>query len=225
MGFVKLINNQPSPFGRKVMIALREKNVPFEIEWDIPWHKDTTVAHYNPLEQLPILVADDGTIVYESSYILEWIEHRFPTPALVPANGADILEMKLFQVLSVGVMDALVRMNFEQARPEACRSSEWVARQKRKVAGGLGEISRRIGNREFAVADMFSLADIEIGAVLGHLDFLIRSIPALGEVIDDVQWRSRHPNLAGYIDRLEQRVSFREAPPQMVRIDFQSVIA
>ena len=217
---MKLINNQPSPFGRKVMIALREKNLPFEVSWDIPWHKDTTVDHYNPLEQLPILIADDGTTVYESSYILEWIEKRYPEPSLVPASDQDILDMKLFQVLSVGVMDAIVRINFE------CQSSEWVARQKRKIVGGLKELSRLLGDKEFAIAGKFTHADIEIAAVLGHLDFLTRSIPVLGEIFEkEIRWKTQHPNLASYIETMEQRPSFLEAPPQMVEIDFQSVIA
>lgn len=222
---MKLINNQPSPFGRKVMIALREKDVPFEIEWDIPWHKDTSVGEYNPLEQLPILVTDDQEVVYESSYILEWIEHRYPEPPLRPAADEAILELRLFQVLSVGVMDAIVRMNFELARSEACQSREWMARQKRKMVGGIGEIGRRIGDRRFAVADMFSHADIEIVAVLGHLDFLTEKIPALGEIFEkDLKWRSAHPNLARYVDELEQRPSLSAARPEMVEIDFQSVV-
>lgn len=223
---MKLINNQPSPFGRKVMIALREKSIPFEIVWDIPWHKDTSVSHYNPLEQLPILLTDDDTIVYESSYILEWLEVNYPAPPLVPTDRHDMLEMKLFQVLSVGVMDAIVRINFELARPQACQSGEWIGRQTRKIVGGLREISRMIADREFAVAGQLSFADLEIGSVVGHLDFLTRSIPALSAMFErDVRWRSEHPNLAHYIDNLEQRPSFRAAPPQMVEIDFQSVIS
>ena len=148
---MRLINNKPSPFGRKVMIALKEKDIPFEIEWDIPWHKDTTVDHYNPLEQLPILVTEGGEIVYESSYILDWLEHHYPDPSLIPETPDERLKMKLFQVLGVGVMDAIVRINFELARPQECQSNEWMQRQKRKIAGGLGEISRIIGNEELVL--------------------------------------------------------------------------
>ena len=68
---MKLINAKPSPFGRKVVIALHEKQIPFELQWDIPWHADTCVGEWNPLQQLPILIADDGEVVYESSYILD----------------------------------------------------------------------------------------------------------------------------------------------------------
>lgn len=223
---VKLINNKPSPFGRKVIIALEEKNVPYVIELDIPWHSDTTVPEYNPLEQLPILITDSGETVYESSYILEWLEVRYPEPPLVPAAAEDRLKMNLFRVLSVGVMDAIVRINFELARPSACQSEAWKQRQKRKTVGGIREIGRLLDGREFAVAGMLTHADLEIGAVLGHLDFLIENIPPLGEVLEkDVDWRSLHSGLDAYIQGLEQRPSFLAAPREMVEIDFQSVIA
>jgi glutathione S-transferase len=223
---MKLINNGPSPFGRKVMIALSEKGLAYDIEWDIPWHKDTTVHHYNPLEQLPILISDSGEKVYESSFILAWLERHFPLPALVPSDPDELLRMKLLQVLSVGVMDAIVRINFELARPSEHQSTEWVSRQKRKVAGGIKELSRLIGEREFAVGDALSHADLEIGSVLGHLDFLSSSIAVLAEIFDkEILWRSRYPNLDRYIDRLESRPSFQQAEPFMVNIDFQSVIA
>lgn len=223
---MKLINNQPSPFGRKVIIALKEKGIPFEIEWDIPWHKDTKVNHYNPLEQLPILVTEDNQVLYESSYILEWLEHHYPDPALVPSQAEDLLEMKLFQVLGVGVMDAIVRINFELARAPECQSNEWLERQKRKIKGGLKEVNRRLGNNEFAVAGMLTHADLEIGSVLGHLDFLAASIPALSDLFEkEIAWRKQFSNLGPYIDNLEKRQSFRECPPQMVEIDFQSVVS
>lgn len=223
---MKVINAGPSPFGRKVMIALHEKGLPFEIQWDIPWHKDTTVPHYNPLEQLPILVGDQGEVVYESSYILAWLERHHPTPPLVPSGDDEILRMKLFQVLGVGVMDAIVRTNFELARPPAHQSSEWIARHKRKIVGGIREIGRLLGDDEFAVGGALSHADLEVGSVLGHLDFISRNIPPLGEIFErDVMWRSRHPNLGRYVDSLEKRPSFLAVQPHMVEIDFKSVIA
>ena len=223
---MRLINAKPSPFGRKVMIALHEKGIPFDVVWDIPWHKDTSVAAHNPLEQLPILITDSGETLYESSYMLEWLEHHYPTPPLIPGDAALVLRVKLFRVLAVGVMDAIVRINFELARPADCQSREWMARQKRKIVGGIREIGGLLDGGRFAVSDTFTIADIEVGAVLGHLDFLIANIPPLGELLEkDVDWRRLHPALEGYINGLERRPSFAAAPREMVQIDFQSVVA
>ena len=176
---LKLINAGPSPFGRKVMVALHEKQVPFAVEWDIPWHRDTIVGAHNPLEQLPILIAEDGETVYESSYILEWIDLRFPEPPLTPADPEARLAMGRYRVLAVGVMDALVRTNFELSRPPAQQSREWVSRHIRKINGGLRELDRLIGDRDLAVGEALSLADIEVGCVLGQLDFIGAHVPPL----------------------------------------------
>ena len=136
---MKLINARPSPFGRKVAIAMLEKGIPFEVQWDIPWHADTAVPAFNPLEQLPILVTPSGETVYESSYILEWLEHHFPQPSLMPADPALRLRAGLFRVLAVGVMDAIVRTNFELARPAENQSGNWIARHTRKISGGIAK--------------------------------------------------------------------------------------
>ena len=223
---VKLINNGPSPYGRKVMIALREKGIPFEIEWDIPWHKDTTVHHYNPLQQLPILLGERGEVVYESSYILAWLERHYPSPPLSPSDLDDTLAVRLYQVLGVGIMDAITRINFEMARPDGHQSRVWMDRQRRKILGAVAELGKLIGNREFAVGSALSHADLETGIVLGHFDFMAKNIPALSHLLDgQIQWRQRHPNLALYIDNLETRPSFKASAPHMVQMDFQSVIA
>lgn len=208
------------------MIALREKGIPFEIEWDIPWHKDTTVHHYNPLQQLPILLGDNGEIVYESSYILAWLERHYPQPSLAPTDPDDLLALRLFEVLGVGVMDAITRINFEMARPEAHQSKEWMARQERKIVGAVAEIGKLIGDNEFALGGEFGLADLEVGTVLGHFDFMARNIPALSELLDErICWRGQHSNLGRYIDALEQRPSFLASTPQMLQMDFRAVVA
>lgn len=68
---MKLVNAKPSPFGRKVAIAMKEKSIPFEMMFDVPWSDSTCVPQYSPLEQLPLLVTDDSENVYDSMYILE----------------------------------------------------------------------------------------------------------------------------------------------------------
>ena len=222
---MKLINAKPSPFGRKVVIALHEKRIPFDLEWDIPWHEDTCVGQWNPLQQLPILIADDGEVVYESSYILEWLEVRYPQPPLVPSDPSERLAMGRFRVLAVGVMDAIVRINFELARPVEQHSRNWLLRHQRKITGGIREIGRLIDGKPFAVGSVLTHADLEVGSVLGHLDFLIKEIPPLASaLLGEGGWRSLHPCLSGYVAGLEMRPSFQKATREMVRIDFKNVV-
>jgi len=223
---MKLINNGPSSFGRKVMVALLEKNIPFDVEWDVPWHDDTVVDTLNPLEQLPILVTDAGEVVYESSFIIEWLDSRFPQPLLTPEDPELRLEMGRFRVLAVGVMNALLLANFEYARPPGQQSAAWADRQLRKVKGGLSVLNTLVTDRPFVVGDHFSLADIELGCVLAHLDFIADKVPPLKAFFSDqIRWREDCPSLSRYTDDIVQRPSFLNSTPFMVDINFSSVVA
>ena len=199
----RLLSATPSPYARKVRIALAEKGIPFELITEVPWDSDTSTPQYNPLEKLPVLICDDGTSVYESRYILEWLELKHPTPRLTPEDVDGILAVKRFEVLADGVCDAGVLLFWERARAPEKRSAEWAARQQRKVEGGLRELSRLLGEREYCVGDTFTLADIAVGSLLRWLDIRMEDNP----------WRRLHPNLAALSDRLEDRPSFRDTVP------------
>lgn len=200
---MKLISATPSPYARKVRIALAEKDIPFELVTEVPWNSDTSLPLHNPLEKLPVLLLEDGRSLYESSYILEWLERKYPQPPLLPPDDDGILEAKRCLVLGDGVCDAFLLVFFERRRPPECQSASWIARQMRKIDGGLAEIARTIGEKEYVVADRFGLGDIGIGAVLGYFDVRF----------PELDWRARHPNLADYFARLSERPSFRDTVP------------
>ncbi|MCC5860220.1 MAG: glutathione S-transferase N-terminal domain-containing protein [Ectothiorhodospiraceae bacterium] len=198
----KLISATPSPYARKVRIALEEKGLPFELLTEVPWDNTTSTPKFNPLEKLPILLLEDGSSVYESSFILQYLEVKYPEPPLLPADVDDALTARKLEVLCDGVCDALVLMFLERMRPGG-GSPEWIARQRRKIDGGLREIATIVGDREWAVGDRFSLGDIAAGTVVGYISVRFPELP----------WRTRHPNLAALSDRLEARPSFRNSVP------------
>jgi glutathione S-transferase len=199
----QLISATPSPYARKVRIALMEKDIPFELLTEVPWDSTTSTPKYNPLEKLPVLICEDGSSVYESRFVLEYLELKHPTPALLPKDVDGILAAKRLEVLCDGICDALVLMFFERMRPEASQSAEWTARQRRKVDGGLKEIARLIGARPFAVGESFSLGDIAAVTVVAYMS--VRW--------PQMNWREQYPNLAAYSDRMEQRPSFQKSRP------------
>lgn len=200
---LRLISATPSPYARKVRIALAEKGIPFELITEVPWNDDTATPQYNPLEKLPVLLLPDGGSVYESHYILEWLEAMCPTPPLVPADIAGRLAARQVEVLADGVCDANVLMFWERHRPAGQQSAPWMARQMRKIEGGVRALADIAGERDWVVGDRFGLADIATGTVLGYLTV---RFPAF-------DWRGRHANLARLSDRLEQRPSFKATMP------------
>ena len=122
-----LISATPSPYARKVRIALAEKDIPFTLQTEVPWDDTTNTPQYNPLEKLPVLILGDSkTAVYESHYILEWLEAKHPEPALLPSEVDDRLFARKVEVLCDGICDALVLAFFEKQRER--QSEEWTAR-------------------------------------------------------------------------------------------------
>ena len=198
----KLISTTPSPYARKVRIALLEKGIPFELITEVPWNGTTATPKYNPLEKLPVLIPDDGEAVYESSYILDWLELKFPQTSLLPQDVDDILAAKKLDVLCNGVCDAVVLTFFELQRTGG-GSPEWLARQRRKIEGGLKEVARIVDTREWAVGDHFNLGDIAAGTVVDYLSVRLKELPL----------REMYPAPAAYADRLALRPSFASTVP------------
>ena len=204
---LQLISATPSPYARKVRIALAEKGIAFELLTEVPWNNTTSTPKFNPLEKLPVLILEDGSSVYESSYILQYLDLKYPTPPMLPADVGDVLAARKLEVLCDGVCDALVLTFFERMRGEGA-SPEWTARQRRKIDGGVKEMARLVGKGEWAVGDRFSLGDIAAGTLVGYMAVRFPELP----------WRTQYPNLAALSDRLEQRPSFKNSVPSAQKI-------
>jgi glutathione S-transferase len=199
----RLMSATPSPYARKVRIALAEKDIPFELTTEVPWDRTTETPRHNPLEKLPVLVLPDGTGLYESRYILEWLEAKHPAPPLLPDDTDGRLAARKVEVICDGVCDALVLLFWERRRPPGHQSPEWTARQRRKVDGGLRALAGIAGDREWVVGGRFGLAAIATGTVLRYLDVRFPEHP----------WRDGHPNLVALSARLERRPSFAGTVP------------
>ena len=200
---MKLISATPSPYARKVRIALAEKGIPFELLTEVPWNDDTSLPNHNPLEKLPVLIPDRGEPLFQSSYILEWLERRHPEPPLLPKDDDGILAAKRLEVIADGVCDAVILILFERMRPQGHVSEPWIARQARKIDGGIAALAKAVGRHTFAIRDRFGLADIAIGSVLGYL----------GVRYAEKDWQKEFPDLAAYAEGLFARPSFAESVP------------
>ena len=144
----------------------------------------------------------DGSSVYESSYILQYLELKYPQIPLLPDDIDGKLAARKLEVLCDGVCDAVVLTLFEKMRA-AGGSPQWLARQRRKIDGGLAEMAKIVGSRQWATGDSFSLGDIAVGTAVAYLSVRFQELP----------WRTLYPELALLSDRLEQRPSFQDSVP------------
>ncbi len=200
---MRLISATPSPYARKVRIALTEKGLPFALATEVPWNDDTTLPRHNPLEKLPVLIVEGEAPLFQSSFILEWLERRHPTPPLLPPDTDGILAAKRLEVLADGICDAVILIMFERQRSVEGQSAPWIARQRRKIDGGVAALADAVGRRRWAIGTEFGLADIAVGSALGYL----------GLRFPEKDWRGENPNLATYADALFARPSFAATMP------------
>ena len=203
---MKLIGSDSSPYVRKVRIVMAEKKLDYQFVTEDVWAADTTIGHSNPLGKVPCLVMEGGEALFDSRVIVEYLDTLSPVGKLIPAMGRERAEVKTWEALADGVLDALILARLEKnwaGRQEGQRSQAWIDRQLGKVHASLKAMSQGLGDKPFCAGIYLSLADIAVGCALGYLDF---RFPEIG-------WRSTYPNLAKLQDKLMQRQSFIDSKP------------
>jgi len=201
---LRLIASPTSPYARKVRIVMAEKRIECEVEMTDVWAPETTISRFNPLGKVPCLIMDDGGAVFDSRVIVEYLDTLTPVGHLIPASGRQRVEVRTWEALADGIIDALVLVRLEHTqRPEAIRSSAWIDRHLGKVEAGLQAASTALAEKPWCHGERFTLADIALGVTLGYLDFRF----------SEIAWRPDHPNLARYYEKLAARPSFLETLP------------
>ena len=197
---MKLIGSYTSPYVRKVRVVLAEKKIDCAFEEAIPNTPGSRVPEYNPLGKIPVLALDDGRRLYDSRVIVEFLDNVSPVNRLIPAENRERSEVKRWEALADGTLDAALLLRYESQRPERQRSPDWIARQSGKVEGGLAAMDRDLADKPWCTGIDFTLADVAVGCCLGWLEF---RCPEL-----DV--RGRFANLARLIGKLAERPAFAD---------------
>ena len=201
---MKLFGTLSSPYVRKVRIVLAEKKLDYQFLLEDLASPDSKLQEVNPLGKVPCLIMDDGTPIYDSSVIVEYLDTLSPVAKLIPPSGRERAEVRRWEALADGVMDAAVLVRLEQTRrPAKQQSPEWIQHQMGKVGVGLQTMSKELGAKPFCNGNQYSLADIAVGAALGWLDFRFPQI----------DWRSDYANLAVLFEKLSTRQSFKDTIP------------
>jgi glutathione S-transferase len=200
---MKLYANHTSPFGRKVRVVLAEKRLECELVVTDVAPLEHSATLFNPLGKVPVLVLDDGTPVYDSAVIVEYLDTVSPVGRLIPEDARPRMLVKRWEALADGLTDAAVLLVSEGRRPAELRSEGWIERQTAKVTRALVQMANDLGERNFCHGESFTLADAALGCALFYLDFRFPAWP----------WRADYPALVRLADRLEKRKSFEDSAP------------
>jgi glutathione S-transferase len=201
---MKLRVNKASPFARKARILVREAGLTGrieEIETTVsPVTPNEGLARENPLMKIPALVTDGGEMLYDSGVICEYLDTLHGGRKFLPAAGPQRFAALRRQALTDGILDAAVLCRYELAvRPESLRWNDWVEGQRRKIFGGLAVLEAEVESW----SDDLDIGHVGAACVLGYLDFRFAAWA----------WRSGHPRLAAWHERVSKRPSVSETAP------------
>jgi glutathione S-transferase len=202
---MKLLGSLTSPYVRKVRVVMSEKKLDCELVLEDVWASDT-ILKTNPLGKVPCLVMEGGEAVFDSRVIVEYLDTLSPVGKLIPPSGRERIEVRTWEAMADGILDASILARLEQTwagRADSERSTAWVERQMGKVNAALKSISQSLGDKPWCTGTHYTLADVAVGCALGYLDFRFPQIA----------WRDSHPNLNRLYDKLAARPSFIDTAP------------
>jgi glutathione S-transferase len=203
---MKLLSSTASPYTRKVRIVLAEKKIECEIQPVDVQPVENPVNAHNPLGKIPTLILDDGSALYDSRVIVEFLDGKSPIGRLIPEDLRERVAVRRWEALADGVLDAGLLVRYESLRDATERSNAWTDKQLARIRRGMAEMAGGLGERAWCHGERYSLADIAVGCCLGWLGF---------RKPGDVDWHAQYPSLAKHYEKLMARPAFAETVPQV----------
>ena len=201
---MKLYYSSASPYVRKVLVCAHECGLSNQIELVptkvVPSEPNRDYARVAPLMKVPSLERDDGSVLFDSAVICEYLDSRSKGPRLFPAPGDARWRALRLHALADGILDAAVLCRYENVvRPAELRWKAWIDGQLLKVDQALDFLEHNAGELEG-----LHIGAVGVGCALGYLDFRYA----------DRNWRGGRPKLAAWWESASRRPSFEKTVPR-----------
>ena len=145
---MKLIGSTSSPYVRKVRVVMAEKKLDYDFVIEDVWSANTTISESNPLGKVPCLIMEGAEALFDSRVIVEYLDTLSPVGKLIPPVGRERAEIKTWEALADGLMDASILARLEATwtgRTKTQRSQVWIDRQLAKVTATVRSMSNGLG--------------------------------------------------------------------------------
>ena len=190
-----------SPYVRKTMIAIHEMGLADRIKTVRTVVGGTTphldLMKINPLGKIPTLEVGDGTVIYDSAVVIEYLDSLHDGPKLCPASGPERFTALRRHALGQGMLDVALSLLSEGFRPPERQSEPHKALWRGKLRACVDALEH-----DGLESDPFTIGHIAIGVALGYLDFRFA----------DMAWRDGHPRLAAWHAGFNARPSVLAVP-------------
>jgi glutathione S-transferase len=197
---MKLLGSTTSPYARKARLVLLEKRLPHEFVVDQPREPGSQVPKTNPLGRIPVLLLDDGTVVFDSPVICEYLDTLNDHPVLIPrADPLARMRVKRWEALADGILDSALELRYESLRAPERRDPATVALHTTAIDRALAHAAAQLGGRTWCEGDALTLGDLALVSALLYLD--LRQ--------PERDWRGAHPPLRDFAARMVARESVK----------------
>jgi len=189
-----LRSSPPSPFGRKVKLAIGILGLEDQvtIEKADPTDANDSLRKQNPLGKIPALIIENGTVLYDSPVILEYLDHRAGGGKIIPKDPDARFAALTLEALCDGILDACILLVYEgRWRPPEMAVQKWIDHQRGKVERAMNTLEAAPP----ALGAMPNIGEITLACALGY-----------GDLRFEGTWRKDHPRLVKWLDEFATRV-------------------
>ena len=195
---MKLFYTKRSPYARKVRVVALEKGIDLELQEEDLTAKSEELLRLNPVGKIPVLAADDGTVLCDSSVICEYLEDYQKQPAMVPDAPAPYWRMVNLDAVAKGLTDVTVAVFYEKLIHPEDYHAKFIANKEETIVRTLKYLDAHVSDLKD-----FNMAAAATACAVGYIQFRARYLWPQNSCQRLTQW----------YDEISQRESLQQTVP------------
>ncbi|MBD1920244.1 glutathione S-transferase family protein [Microcoleus sp. FACHB-831] len=193
---------QRSPYARKVRILLAEKNLPCELKETDFANKSPDFLDISPIGKVPVLVDEDGTTIWDSTLIIEYLDETYPQPSFYPSDRKQRLECRKWEDLADTLADNIVALWLQNRKGDKADASD-KAKYQAAIDRLLPILDKQLSASPYLLGENWTAADVAAVSTLGYYSLRFGS-----------DWQQKYLRLGQLFNNLHERESVKSSIPQ-----------
>jgi glutathione S-transferase len=188
---MKLLFTKRSPYARKARIIALEKEIPLELVDEDLQNKSPRLLDANPLGKVPTLILDNGTTVYDSPVICQYLDSLNDKMIMIPRLGPERIEVLKWEAFADDLMTAAINLYMEKVRHPYDFHKDFVTAVEKNIGGSYVYIEKNLSG----LAN-FNLAVVAVVSAIGYIHFRLPHLQVKGELRQWFTEVSQRPSIA-----------------------------
>lgn len=188
---MKLLYTKRSPYARKVRVIALEKNIPLDLVDEDLQKKSQRLLSANPLGKVPTLVLDDGTTVFDSPVICQYLDKLNENAIMIPREGGERIEVLKWEAFADDLMTAAINLYMEKVRHPNDFHKDFTTTMEKNILSAYGYIEKNLPKLQ-----NFNLAAIAVASAIGYIHFRLPHLKVQGALWQWFDGISQRPSMA-----------------------------